>query len=421
MTTQNKNVPAFRFPEFDENWDSNNLLNLSLNGFSNGVFNDPKKVGKGYRLINVKDMYVGDSIDIESLTLVDIDEKEFKKNKVENGDIFFTRSSLVKEGIAHSNVNLSNADDITFDGHIIKMRPNQKIVLPKFLSYMFKTNPARRQFIVRGKTTTMTTIGQEEIGTVTINFPTLPEQQKIAAFLTAIDGKVQQLTKKKVLLAQYKKAVMQKIFNQEIRFKDSGGNNFADWEEKKLGDVVLNHNSGVYKNSSLFGQGTNIIGVSDLYSISSIDGQEFKRVPLTNEELTKFTLNEGDLIYGESSLVREGIAKTLFVTKNGAGTAFAWHTRRFNVDNSIVNSSYLYYHLNSPKIRNVIMSVATQTALTGITTKEYFNIAILLPLLEEQQKIADFLSAIDDKINLVNQQLEKTKEYKKGLLQQMFI
>lgn len=67
------------------------------------------------------------------------------------------------------------------------------------------------------------------------------------------------------------------------------------------------------------------------------------------------------------------------------------------------------------------MSVSTQTALTGITTKEYFNISILLPEMNEQQKIANFLSALDDKINLVNQQLEKTQTFKKGLLQQMFV
>ncbi len=71
----NKNVPKLRFPEFEGDWGKKSLQEISVNGFSNGVFNDPQKVGSGYRLINVKDMYSGESIDVESLTKLELDEK----------------------------------------------------------------------------------------------------------------------------------------------------------------------------------------------------------------------------------------------------------------------------------------------------------------------------------------------------------
>jgi len=201
-----------------------------------------------------------------------------------------------------------------------------------------------------------------------------------------------------------------------LRFPEFEGN----LVDRPLSDIVVEHNSGIYKSASLYGFGANIVGVSDWYSISSIDGQTFNMVPLTGEELSKFSLDEGDLIYGESSLVREGIAKTLYVTGKGAGTAFEWHTRRFKVDLKVVVPSYVHYNLEAPAARRRIMRVATQTALTGITTKDYFATTIYLPNKSEQQKIAAFLSAVDERIRQLARKKELLLKYKKGVLEQIF-
>ena len=106
------------------------------------------------------------------------------------GDIFFTRSSLVKEGIAFSNVYLGVSNDITYDGHLIKLSPDLNIIEPKFLNYCLKVAYVRKQLIQGGKTATMTTIGQQEVGNTLVKIPCLEEQIRIANFLSAIDQKL---------------------------------------------------------------------------------------------------------------------------------------------------------------------------------------------------------------------------------------
>jgi len=124
MKTEHNNIPQLRFPEFTNNLNADTIIGIASEKLSNGIFNDPKKVGSGYYLINVKDMYSDLSIPKTNLTRIDVEIDEFNRNKVKCGDIFFTRSSLVKEGIAHSAINLSDDNDITFDGHLIKLSPD---------------------------------------------------------------------------------------------------------------------------------------------------------------------------------------------------------------------------------------------------------------------------------------------------------
>ena len=415
MMEKVKNAPLLRFLEFEGEWSFKTLRNLSKDGFSNGVFNDPKKVGKGYRLINVKDMFVGDIINIENLTLIDLDEKEFLKNQVLYGDILFTRSSLVKEGIAISNVNLSNEEDLTYDGHLIKMRPSFKLIHPLFLSYNLSTSNSRRQLIVRGKTTTMTTIGQEDIGSVVIYFPTLLEQQKIASFLTTVDDKIQQLSKKKTWLEQYKKGLMQQIFSREIRFKpdrpsggDDQGNEYPDWEEKKAKDIFKNHTNknhdgdlpilAITQDQGAVRRDT--IGIDIRSSEASVKSYKIVEVGDFIISLRSF---QGGIEYSNVMGICSP-AYTILKPKTELSTEF-----------------FKYYLKKESFIQQLSNSVIGIRDGKQISFDVFSGMKLPFPCLEEQTKIANFLLVIDDKINLVSRQLEQTRQYKKGLLQQMFV
>jgi len=211
---ESETLPKLRFPEFQDagEWEEDDLSKLSSCGLSNGVFNDPKKVGRGYKLINVLDMYIDTAINEDNLSLVELSREEFLKNKVENGDLFFTRSSLVKSGIAYSNIYLGNSSDITFDGHLIRFRPNKEILIPTFINYLLRTNKVRSQLVARGKTATMTTIGQADVGNVKLSFPHIDEQQKIVDCLSSIDDRITAQIQKIDTLKTHKKGLMQQLF-----------------------------------------------------------------------------------------------------------------------------------------------------------------------------------------------------------------
>ncbi|MFZ4590422.1 MAG: restriction endonuclease subunit S [Ignavibacteria bacterium] len=192
-----------------------------------------------------------------------------------------------------------------------------------------------------------------------------------------------------------------------------------DWHIQKLNSLVCNHNAGVYKKKELYGKGCNIVGVSNLYDIDYVDGQEFGCVPLSEQELKQYLLNGNDLLYSESSLVREGIARTVYVTKEGSHTAFAWHTRRYSINQKVLLSKYLYYYLQTRPARKYMMDKSIQSALTGINTTEYFACPIPIPSLTEQTAIAKVLFDTDELITKLEKLIAKKRAIKQGAMQEL--
>ena len=194
---------------------------------------------------------------------------------------------------------------------------------------------------------------------------------------------------------------------------------FTDaWEQRKVGELIKSHNAGIYISKDRYGEGTNIIGVSNIYDSDIFNGEIYRLGPVDDES---FLLEEGDLVYGESSLVPEGIARTICVGKNGAGSAFAWHTRRIKLNQEIVNSHFATLELNyHPVVRKHLIRVATQTALTGMTTDGYFSAPLFMPSVKEQEKISNFFICLDNLITLHQRKSDALKNAKKYFLKNMF-
>ena len=182
------NVPTLRFREFTDSW---TLIPIKkLLRFQNGINADSTKYGKGIKYISVSDILNNQYITYACIKgLIDIDEKTFNKFIVEYGDILFQRSSETFEDIGRANVYLDKEHSATFGGFVIR---GKKIsdYNPLFFRYLLCTHNARKQTVRMGAGAQHYNIGQEGLEKICLYFPCLQEQQKISAFLSAIDNKI---------------------------------------------------------------------------------------------------------------------------------------------------------------------------------------------------------------------------------------
>ena len=259
----------------------------------------------------------------------------------------------------------------------------------------------------------MTTIGQDDISSVNISLPSKQEQEKIALFLTSVDTKIEQLTKKEQLLQQYKKSVMQKIFNQEIRFKDDDGSEFCDWEEYTLNDFLIPALREVEKPKENY----LAIGVRS-HCKGTFQKPDSEPDKIAMDRL--YVLKENDLIVNITFAWESAIA---IVKKEDEGGLVSHRFPTYTFDEKISNSKYFQYVIIQKRFRIMLDLISPGGAGRNrvMSKKDFLTLKWELPCIEEQNKIANFLSLIDTKIEHVQKQLESSKDFKKALLQQMLV
>lgn len=255
----------------------------------------------------------------------------------------------------------------------------------------------------------------QQLGTISINFPSLPEQQKIASFLSAVDEKIQLLKRKKELLEQYKKGVMQQLFSGKLRFKDENGVDFPDWEEKKLGEVATFVKGKGIAKSDVVASGINpCIRYGELYTTYGECIEEV--VSKTDVRLEDSVVSEiNDVIIPSSGETPIDIATAACVLKDNVILG-----GDLNIIRTKIDGIFLSYYLNNKK-REAIAKLAQGNAVVHLYSSQLSKLRIELPIKEEQTKIASFVRSIDKKIRAIDKQITLTQTFKKGLLQQMFV
>jgi type I restriction enzyme S subunit len=376
-----KLLPQLRFPEFKGEWEHEKLSKFS-------TFN-PKN-----NSLPISFVY----IDLESVT-----NGLLVKENIINKDVAPSRAQriLVKEDILFQTVRPYQQNNLFFnkDGDYVASTGYAQIRTKNDRQFLFQflhTEKFVAEVMLRCTGTSYPAINSVALSEIGISFPSLPEQTKIATFLTAVDEKLTALKQKKTLLEQYKKGVMQQIFSQELRFKDDNGNDFADWEEKKLGDcldyiqptkylVLSTEYDKSYKTPVLTAGKTFILGYTDEVNGIYTDGLPI----IIFDDFTTATQFVNFPFKAKSSAMK------ILKVKEGVNIRFMYEAMQI-----------MKYELGGHE-RHWISKFAPME--------------IAIPSLEEQTRIANFLSSIDVKINHCKEQIDQTTIWKKGLLQQLFV
>ncbi|HJB17385.1 MAG TPA: restriction endonuclease subunit S [Candidatus Blautia excrementipullorum] len=294
--------------------------------------------------------------------------------------------------------------------------------LSEFMAIWVKRPAAKRFFYEAttvGASQCRRNVVWDELYAQTLSLPSLPEQQKIASFLYTIDEIIQSTESELTAWQERKKGVMQKIFNREVRFKADDGSEFPEWEEKRLGEVtsrVTRRNNNMISDIPLT--------ISGVYGL--IDQRKyFNKIVAASDLSNYYLLKNGEFAYNRSSSVGYdfGAIKRLDSCEYGAvSTLYVCFSI---LDENDVCSDYLRVYFDSNIWNKYAASVCAEGArnhgLLNISVNDFFDMPVYIPSLPEQKRIAECLSALDEVITLTKKELSAWKEFKKGLLQQMFV
>ena len=443
-------IPKLRFAEFVGEWEVTPMGKLL--SFKNGFNASKEQYGTGKKFINVLDIIENNFITNNLIKgEVEISEKDYAKNEVVYGDLLFQRSSETREEVGQASVYLDENESSTFGGFVIRGRPINKFNSKAF-NYLLKTSAVRKDITSRSGGSTRYNIGQDSLEQVIVNLPTLPEQEKIAAFLTPVDDRIEQLKRKKTLLQSYKKGVMQRLFangkkngecgvvsaefqhheasqistsktNQPsafktqhpLRFRQDNGETYPDWEEKKLGEVcTFSKGKGISKAEVAENGALKCIRYGELYTIYNETISEVHSS--TNLDPDELILSEkNDVIIPASGETHIDIATASCVTDSSIALG-----GDLNIIRGSANGVFLAYYLNNA-VKHKIAGLAQGSSVIHLYASQLKGLKLALPHPDEQTKIANFLTSLDTQIDQTTTQVTQTQTFKKGLLQQMFV
>ena len=404
MLKERQNVPLLRFPEFSGEWVEKKLGDIAEKSKLKNIDSNIKTVFSNSATMGIvlQENYFDNTI---------VNENNINGYYIVNPNTFVYNPRLSSNALVGA-MNVNKLGVIGIVSPLYTVFNTDYSVDVDFLRLYFKSktwHAYMKSIANYGARDDRMNIKDKDFFLMPINMPSISEQTKIADFLSVIDERIDLLTQKKKMLETYKKGLMQKLFSQELRFKDENGNDYPDWEECKINEVFS------------FSQGIQV-DVENQFNEKHAGMERFIRIVDVTQLNEPFryvvkSSDKGMVLETDIFMVRYGAVGMVGIGYKGiiANNLFKLIPTR------IINSQFMAHQFQQDIFYNKILSLSASTSMPAINFSSMSSIVIFVPSLAEQGKIANFLSSIDDKITALNDKINNSQQYKKGLLQQMFV
>lgn len=418
-------MPKIRFKANDNtdypDWNDNNLGELG--SFYGGLSGKSKEdfVGGNCRYITYKNVYLNTFATPCSNDLVKIKPSEHQ-NKVKKFDVLFTQSSETFEEVGLSSIYLY--DDEPYLNSFCKgfRFRNLDHICPEFIGYQLRSNKVRHAIMLMGQGISRINLRTEFLCKLTLSLPTLAEQHKIADLLLGVDAIIEKQQTEVATWEQYKKGLAQKLFDQEVRFKADDGSDFPAWKRVRIGDLGCFIGGLTFKKTdTIDSAGLAVLTATNIGSDGSLN---YKSEVQFVDKVAKphQYLMPNDIVICKSNGSQHLVGKA------------AKYDGGYSGPNGITVGAFcgifrsscpiIPFWFQSDDYKDLIKNSrqGEKGSLSNIKGSDIENHYATLPTSqEEQRKIAECLDAINDVIALAKDELEKWRELKKGLLQQLFV
>ena len=408
MTKEVKNVPDLRFSEFKGAWEEKKLSDV---GYYSKSYPYSRAIeGEGIiHYIHYGDIHSKLPLKINDINLLPTIVENRSFEFVEKGDIIFADASEDYKDLGKA-VLVDVVDNNIIAGlhtHVFRLNTG---ISAEFLINFTKTLNYYKFIKKQGTGISVLGISKKNLSNLTLNIPKYNEQQKIGSFFSKLDHQIELEEQKLAKLEEQKKGYMQQIFSQQLRFKDENGNEYPEWEEKKLGDILERGNKDKVNEIGKYRRLTISLHGKGLYEVK----QERK----TKDTRPFYQRFEGELIIGKQNFFNGSIA---IVTKEFNGFICSNAIMSYKISNHM-NRKYLLEYLLQNDFLRKNEYLADGTGQKELSEKKFEELEIKLPnSINEQQKIGFFLERLDNLIEKQSNKLELLKQRKKSFLQKMFV
>lgn len=412
MTETEKRVPDLRFKGFIEDWEQRKLGDIAeiKTGPFGSTLHAEDYVQSGIPIITTEHFKSGHLPESKDGTpqVSDEDYSRLKSYILKKGDIVFSRVGSVDINALVTTLQ----DGWLFSGRVLRVR-SQNQIDSDYLHYLLDTLPVKNDIVSRAVGQTMPSINTEILkSTKLVLSKNIEEQELIAGTLRKLDDTLALHQRQLENYSQLKNAMIQKIFNKELRFKNENGNDYSDWEKKRLGEILAevvrkstkqdqhvilsSTNKGLFLQSEYF-----------ISNIASADNIGYKIMRKSEIVFSPQNLWMGNINYNDKYEI--GLVSPSY--------------KIFAISEEVI-PKFMKYMIKTPYLMNEYLLSSEQGAsvVRRNLDMDLFNkILVEIPSLPEQHQIASFLVALDCNIDQLTRKIELVKDKKKGLLQLMFI